>query len=525
MNFLLTLFLLSSWVEVRSDTFVVKSPMGAEQATAVLEDLETFYQIVGNGMFEGVRLPELPLEVLVLEPDEMEDLRTEYEGRDPPASYYLTGINRGFIVLSTDLSGRRLTRVIYHELTHYLSTHASDYFPTWLEEGLAEYLASSRVEENGMSVDGTSPFRMGYLREGLILSLEDLFAVDRTSPYYNEQDKAEVFYSQAWAVVDFLMHGRFADEFNDYLDTLRVRETQLTEFIPLTLGELESEFLDYIQDEIGTREARRFEGMATLSESIPEPINRTWVDVSIAEMLLSQGRIEDTGPYLEAASDDTKVEPRVAYWRGLLAWSAGDAIARDHFIDALIDPEIAPLAAFQLVLIGELDVSEVLAVLERAANEGTEQPLVYWALSEIYLNQRRRIEDLVQIAATRHSPPPLPSMPPLEADEELVYVPYVSTREAYLEYELLSASSDRPEVRSLVHPYYPGDLRNASVGGQVELDVQLSSVGDVIGVWLISASPDVFGNLATGAVRNWKFDPVPAKIRIVLRFTPTPDSG
>ena len=376
-----------------------------------------------------------------------------------------------------------------------------------------------------MWVDGVRSFTTAYLREGRTLSLEDLFAVDRTSPYYNEQEKAEVFYFQSWAVVDFLMHGRFADEFNDYLDALRVRETQLTEFIPLTLGELEGELVAFIQDEIGAREARRFEGVATVSESVPEPINRTGIDVSIAEVLLAQGRIEDTGLYLEAASDDTKVEPRVAYWRGLLAWSAGDAIARDHFVDALTEPEIAPLAAFQLVLMGEFAVPEVLAVLERAANEGTEQALVYWALSEIYLSQRRQIDDLVQIAATRHSPPPLPSIPPLEADEELVYVPYWSAREAYLEYELLSASSDRPAVRSLVSPYYPGDLRDESVGGQVELDVQLSSAGDVIGVWLIWASPDVFGNLATGAVRNWKFDPVPAKIRIVLRFTSTPGAG
>ena len=69
-------------------------------------------------------------------------------------------------------------------------------------------------------------------------------------------------------------------------------------------------------------------------------------------------------------------------------------------------------------------------------------------------------------------------------------------------------------------PYYPDDLRDDSVHGDVILDVQVSPEGDVIGVWLISSEPDVFGNLATGAVRDWRFDPVPSKVRVSIRFLP-----
>jgi len=32
--------------------------------------------------------------------------------------------------------------------------------------------------------------------------------------------------------------------------------------------------------------------------------------------------------------------------------------------------------------------------------------------------------------------------------------------------------------------------------------------------------PDVFGTLATAAIREWKFEPEAAKIRIVLTFLP-----
>jgi hypothetical protein len=50
--------------------------------------------------------------------------------------------------------------------------------------------------------------------------------------------------------------------------------------------------------------------------------------------------------------------------------------------------------------------------------------------------------------------------------------------------------------------------------------VQVTEEGKAGGVWLVSAVPEVFGNLATASVREWKFDPTPAKIRIVLKFIP-----
>jgi hypothetical protein len=51
--------------------------------------------------------------------------------------------------------------------------------------------------------------------------------------------------------------------------------------------------------------------------------------------------------------------------------------------------------------------------------------------------------------------------------------------------------------------------------------VQVNEEGTVGGIWLISAMPDIFGTLATASVREWQFEKsIPAKIRVVLRFTP-----
>jgi TonB family protein len=58
------------------------------------------------------------------------------------------------------------------------------------------------------------------------------------------------------------------------------------------------------------------------------------------------------------------------------------------------------------------------------------------------------------------------------------------------------------------------------VSGEVVLEVQVTDEGKVGGVWLVSASPEIFESLAAAAVREWEFEPINTKVRIVLRFTP-----
>ncbi len=524
MHFLLAAVLFSSWVQVRSDAFVVKSPIGVEQAATVLEELETFYQIVGGEMFRGVRTPDLPLEVLVLEREEIEGLGSAYiSDPDDLNGFYQKGIDRDFIVLSADLTGKVSTQVVYHELTHYLASRAMLRPPTWLNEGLGEYFSSATISGNRLQVGRVLEDKVRLLTSIALLPLEELFAVGPDSSYYNERDKANVFYSQAWALVHFLFHGPYAEPFHEYLGALRRREADLIEFLPVSPDRFEREFAGYLRRTVQTQSPRRMEGPVELVDAVPRTIDRAEIDASLAEMLLSSGRTEESLPYLEAASHYEPIRTRIEYFRGILAWVAGKEEARDHFVDSLIDEEFGSRAAFHLVQMRELGIPEVRTTLERAAAAGAREPLIYWALSEIYLAEMKRIEGLVEVAAARHIPPELPRVRLMVEgvlEAEPVYREYASESRQHIEYRLLTTDETGPRVQDVVMPYYPDDLRDDSVHGDVILDVQVSPEGDVIGVWLISSEPDVFGNLATGAVRDWRFDPVPSKVRVSIRFLP-----
>jgi hypothetical protein len=112
--------LLSSWVQVSSDTYIVKSSVGTEKAQRVLKELEGFHQLLGSLVFRHTELPELPIEVLLIgdEPT-LNELEPEYNGRKVPvAGFYQRGEDRDFIVLSGAAAPETSTHIVYHDLTH-----------------------------------------------------------------------------------------------------------------------------------------------------------------------------------------------------------------------------------------------------------------------------------------------------------------------------------------------------------------------------------------------------------------------
>ena len=63
---MVALSLCLSWIQVSSETYIVKSSAGEERAKRVLKELEHFHQLVGTLVFRNTGLPELPIEVLLI---------------------------------------------------------------------------------------------------------------------------------------------------------------------------------------------------------------------------------------------------------------------------------------------------------------------------------------------------------------------------------------------------------------------------------------------------------------------------
>jgi TonB family protein len=518
----LALSLFLSWVQVSSDTYIVKSSAGEGRAIRVLRELEHFHQLVGTLVFRNTELPELPIEVLLVGDEQtLRELEPEYNGRKVAvAGYYQRGNDRDFIVLSGRVFPETLTSIVYHELTHYFLSRAQAARPIWLNEGLSEYFAMADIRDDAISLGGLSADRMQLLKTASLLPLKDFFAVDAGSPYYNESAKANIFYVEAWAFVHYMMHGEYASRFKKYIDALTKGDASLLDYLGTNERDLENGFRNYVQ--ISLPRANRTTVKAAGEEwnmniqSIPD----TEAQISIAEIFLANGKFEKARRHLEILANAVPESTRVSYYRGILAKIAGNAGAREFFVDALLDPVLAPRAAVQLVNMGEIHIPAVRNLLEQAAASHTRNSDVYLALTKIYTEDVRRIEEAVRLsqngAAVTIPPRPVASAP---VPEPLRH-PYAHGTEDHVQYDLLSESESQPKVTSFVAPYYPRDLLDQKLSGEVVVDAQITDDGKVGGIWLISAMPDIFGSLATAAVRQWQFEPVSAKVRILLEFTP-----
>jgi hypothetical protein len=512
-----------SWVQVSSDTFVVKSSAGEERAKRVLKELESFHQLVGTFAFRNTELPELPIEVLLIgdEPTLIE-LEPEYNGRKVSvAGYYQRGKDRDFIVLSGRVFPETLTSVVYHELTHYFLSRALVSRPVWLNEGLAEYFAFAEIRDDEISLGGISLDRVQLLKSSSLLPLKEFFAVDASSAYYNESFKASVYYAQAWAFTHYLMHGEHSARFREYLDALQKNEVDLLQYLRVNERDLEIGFQNYLKFFI-QRTNRNVIKVSGADRSIAvDPIPESEAQMSIAEIFLANGKLAEARRHLEMLALQRPDSTRLSYYRGILAQISGDASARDFFVDALLDRFLGTRAAVQLVTMGDSEIPALRQMLEEAASMRTRNPEIYLALTKIYSEDVRQIEEAVRL---KRKSAALPVVVPRETqaspDVESSWHAYAEGRSQNVRYRLLSSNGNEPEIRSVVAPYYPAELLQDSLFGEVVVDLQITEQGKVGGVWLVSAMPDLFANLATASVREWQFEPLPTKVRVIMEFQP-----
>jgi len=134
----------------------------------------------------------------------------------------------------------------------------------------------------------------------------------------------------------------------------------------------------------------------------------------------------------------------------------------------------------------------------------TRTPEVYLALANIYAEDIRRIEEAVRLKkqeAAQSASPRVTENAKVEPASN--WSSYMRGSARNIDYEVMSEAENRPRVAHVVVPYYPPELLAQKIGGEVVLDVQVTEPGKVGGIWLISSTPEIFGNLATALLRQF----------------------
>lgn len=197
-----------TWIEVRSPDFTVISNAGEKEARKVADQFEQIRELFQNA-FPKMRV-DLGKPVIIFAVKNEDSMKAllpafwEAKGHMHPGGLYQPAEEKHFVVVRTDIEGPNPYEVVYHEYTHALMNINVRDLPLWLSEGIAEFFGNSTIHDNYVEIGKIAPYHLQVLQEHKLIPIPALLQADHSSPYYNENNRASLFYAESWAIVHYL---------------------------------------------------------------------------------------------------------------------------------------------------------------------------------------------------------------------------------------------------------------------------------------------------------------------------------
>lgn len=346
------------WVELTSRHFVLRTDLSRRQARAALADFEGVYGTLQKVAFSGDS-PRERIDVILFS-DELGFKQLAPRGAagyfmprqpddpDPEPTIVIHGrmLIAGTLVESTQ-------RRFRHELTHRFLDHRLRWSPPWLEEGLAEYYSTVKVEGHDAIV-GTLPntklFRVDiHLISSLVQGLADdrveLSAVPTATqllsadyPTFHDPAHELAYYAGAWTFVHMLLNGSYGytSRFNRFMDMLAAGATPPEAwrecFFGVPLWKLDRDFKRYL-----LRVEMDAHAVTVTVPKAPKPESTRDMRPDEVHLMMARVRPWDSRENILAAGRELAAARRLAPDGGSAAlhyWSGLYAARWRHFADA-----------------------------------------------------------------------------------------------------------------------------------------------------------------------------------------------
>ncbi|HWW62267.1 MAG TPA: hypothetical protein VN181_12925 [Thermoanaerobaculia bacterium] len=241
------------WLKLTSGEFRLFSNATERETQEIATNLLRMREAVGKITQLKVRSP-LPMYVFVFKNERSfapyRDAIFQRRNANVTGGF-LSSRNANFVVLQGD-SAAGVDRVVYHELTHYFVENTLAGLPLWFNEGIAEYYSTFSVSGEKVSIGKAVPEHVVWLRDGNVMPLADLFAVDSHSPDYSEGRRQGVFYAESWALFHYLIVGneQRRPQLPMFLSLIRAgmsNEEAFTTAFRTTYADLERELRTYVR--------------------------------------------------------------------------------------------------------------------------------------------------------------------------------------------------------------------------------------------------------------------------------------
>ncbi|HEV2578354.1 MAG TPA: tetratricopeptide repeat protein [Acidobacteriaceae bacterium] len=240
-----------TWLQVSTPHFTVISDANEKQARHVADQFERM-QAVFHRILPGAK-SDLASPIFVLAAKNRRDFQALLpadrigKGSLDLAGLFMQGSDRNYILLRLDAEGEHPFSTVYHEYTHYITREAR--LPVWLNEGIAEFYQNTDIDAHEIRFGQPSAADLELLRSKTLVPLPTIFDVGYDSPYYHDEEKGSMFYSESWALTYMLYLSDFTKKttfVSNYLKALDAGQTSLTAAVSAfgDLGKLQNALKD-----------------------------------------------------------------------------------------------------------------------------------------------------------------------------------------------------------------------------------------------------------------------------------------
>lgn len=281
------------WLTLESAHFTFHSNAPAKRTRRIAQNLEQLRATLGR--LSGLELNSpTPTAIYVFKDDKsFQPYKFLYDGRPADIAGFFSAREHGNYIAINAENVDEATSIVYHEYVHHVVSNNFRNLPVWFNEGLAEYYSTFEVDGQTVSIGKPIGEHWAWLRQHAPLPLDELFAVDRQSPTYNEGTRRGSFYAQSWALVHYLLVGNAdrqpqATRFLQLLGQGLDQDTAFTQAFDTDYATLENELRRYLRRL--DFPYLRFSIDTSFDQTLRErPATRPEVLVLLGDLLANQG--------------------------------------------------------------------------------------------------------------------------------------------------------------------------------------------------------------------------------------------
>lgn len=335
----------AEWRRIDTPNFVVVGDVGAGALRDVAVKFEGFRETLSRVLTDRVTATAVPTIVIVFPSDKaFTPFKPTFEGKPIELSgLFLSRSDVNYIALAST-GGEEAMRVVFHEYAHLVISNVGRNIPVWLNEGLAEYYSTYRVEagKRGAVLGAAVPSHLVLLNEETPLPLQQLLAVTPDSPLYNEGSRRSMFYAQSWALTHMLLLGepRRAPLLGQFLSLVGQGVPAAGAWERVFGNEpIERDLTGYVRRRLFNAYKYKFTEKTADFEGTAAPLAPADAEAFLADFLIQQGRHDEAAARLAKLGSPAPTSWAVTVGAGVdLARNAPDAArARLLGLDGPVD--------------------------------------------------------------------------------------------------------------------------------------------------------------------------------------------